>query len=101
MESWRELGGWSGHSGNKLETWRLTCPFCEEEGNFIIAHHAEKQKGSSTKKLNFDLYQCMNCMAYVHVFWSAANVNNITVKPLVDKMKKAKLSARTVNKYVE
>ena len=30
-----------------------------------------------------------------------ANVNNITVKPLVDRMKKAKLSARTVNKYVE
>jgi integrase len=30
------------------------------------------------------------------------NVNNITVKPLVDKMKKSKsLSARTVNKYVE
>jgi integrase len=30
------------------------------------------------------------------------NVNNITVKPLVDKMKKSKsLSARTINKYVE
>jgi integrase len=29
------------------------------------------------------------------------NVNNVTVKPLVDKMKKANLSARTVNKYVE
>jgi integrase len=30
------------------------------------------------------------------------SVNNITVKPLVDKMKKSKsLSARTVNKYVE
>jgi integrase len=30
------------------------------------------------------------------------NVNNVTVKPLVDKMKKSKsLSARTVNKYVE
>jgi integrase len=30
-----------------------------------------------------------------------ANVNNITVKTLVVKMKQAKLSARTVNKYVE
>ena len=30
------------------------------------------------------------------------NVNNITIKPLVDKMKESKsLSARTVNKYVE
>jgi hypothetical protein len=31
-----------------------------------------------------------------------ANINNITVKPLVDKMKKSKsLSARSINKYVE
>lgn len=30
-----------------------------------------------------------------------ANINNITVKPLVDKMKKSKLSARTVNEYVK
>jgi integrase len=30
-----------------------------------------------------------------------ATVNNITVKPVVDKMKKAKLSAETVNKYVK
>src|SRR6516162_257460 len=72
MESWWELGEWSGHSGNTLEVWRLTCPFCEEEGNFGLAYHAEKKKASSTKKLNFDLYQCRNCMAYVHVFWSAA-----------------------------
>ena len=28
-------------------------------------------------------------------------VNNITVKPLVDKMKKANLAAETVNKYVK
>ena len=30
-----------------------------------------------------------------------AKVNNITVKPLVDKMKKANLAAETVNKYVK
>src|SRR6267154_1182520 len=29
------------------------------------------------------------------------NVNNITVKPLVDTMKRAKLSAKTVNEYVK
>ncbi len=72
MESWWELGEWSGHSGNTLEVWRLTCPFCEEEGNFALAGHAEKQKANSKKKLNFELYQCRNCMAYVQVFWSAA-----------------------------
>jgi integrase len=33
---------------------------------------------------------------------SLGSVNNVTVKPLVDKMKKSKsLSARTINKYVE
>jgi hypothetical protein len=72
MESWWELGEWRGHSGNTMQMWRLTCPFCKEQGNFALAHHAEKQKGGSQKKLNFDLYQCLNCMAYVHVFWSAA-----------------------------
>jgi hypothetical protein len=30
-----------------------------------------------------------------------AKVNNITVKPLVDKKKKANLAAETVNKYVK
>ena len=55
-----------------MEMRRLTCPFCEEEGNFAIAHHAEKKKASSSKTLNFDLFQCRNCMAYVHVFWSAS-----------------------------
>jgi hypothetical protein len=30
---------------------------------------------------------------------SLTKVNNITVKPLVDKMKKANLAAETVNKY--
>ncbi len=72
MESWWELGEWSGNRGNTLEVWRVTCPFCEEEGNFALAHHAEKKKANSDKKLNFELYQCKNCMSYVHVFWSAA-----------------------------
>jgi len=72
MESWWELGEGGGYSGYAMEVWRLTCPFCKEKGNFMLAHHAEKRKGSSEKKLNFDLYQCKNCTAYVHVFWSAA-----------------------------
>ena len=40
----------------------------------MLAHHAEKKKGSSNKKLNFDLYQCGNCMNYVQVFWSATEM---------------------------
>jgi hypothetical protein len=82
MESWWELGEWAGHSGANLEVWRLICPFCEEEGNFALAGHAEKQKSNSKKKLNFDLYQCGNCMAYVQVFWSAAE--NAVGHPMYD-----------------
>lgn len=72
MISWWELGEGSGFSGNKMEVWRLTCPFCNEKGNFGLAYHAEKKKPTSDKRLNFDLYQCRNCMGFVHVLWSAA-----------------------------
>lgn len=60
-----------GYQSDKLEVWRLTCPFCLEKGNFSLAFHGEKSKPNSDKKLNFDVYQCRNCMGYVHVFWSA------------------------------
>jgi len=60
-----------GQRGNKLEVWRLTCAFCEEKGNFSLAFHEEKKKPSSNKRLNFDVYQCRNCMGFLHVLWSA------------------------------
>jgi Domain of unknown function (DUF4145) len=72
MNSWWELGEGSGFSGNKMEVWRLTCPFCNEKGNFELAYHAEKKKPNSGKRLNFDLYECLNCTGFVHVLWSAA-----------------------------
>lgn len=71
MESWWQLGEGMGFSGNTLEVWRITCAFCGEKGNFGLAFHAEKKKANSSKKLNFDLYQCRNCMGFVHVLWSA------------------------------
>jgi hypothetical protein len=72
IDSWWEFGEGAGLPGTEMETWRLTCPFCDEKGNFLLAHHAEKRKANSRKRLNFDLYQCHNCAAYVHVFWSAS-----------------------------
>ena len=85
MDSWWELGEGSGHDGSAMQTWRLTCPFCGEKGNFGLAHHAEKKKSNSAKQLNFDLYQCRNCMGYVHVLWSAnefsASIYNFKVLP--------------------
>jgi hypothetical protein len=71
MNSWWELGEGIGNQGDKPELWRIECAFCGEKGNFALAYHAEKKKPNSDKKLNFDLYQCKNCMGFVHVFWSA------------------------------
>jgi uncharacterized protein DUF4145 len=71
IDSWWQLGEGSGFSGNTMEVWRLQCAFCLEKGNFALAFHAEKKKPNSGKKLNFDLYQCRNCMGYAHVLWSA------------------------------
>ena len=71
MESWWQLGEGNGFRGMTLETSRLTCAFCLEKGNFTLAYHTEKRKPNSSKKLNFDVYQCKNCMGYIHVVWSA------------------------------
>jgi hypothetical protein len=72
MESWWQLGEGMGFQGDQLEVWRITCAFCSEKGNFGLAFHGEKKKPSSSKRLNFDVYQCRNCMGFVHVLWSAA-----------------------------
>lgn len=71
MNSWWELGEGLGIRGDKMEAWRLTCPFCGEKGKFSLENHAEKRKPNSSKRLNFDLYKCHNCAGYVHVLWSA------------------------------
>src|SRR6059058_6248096 len=74
MDSWWGLGEGVGHRGDKLEVWRIVCPFCSQKGNFALAHHAEKRKPNSDKRLNFDLYQCHNCAGYVQVLWSAGEL---------------------------
>jgi hypothetical protein len=43
MDSWWELGNWSGHGGKDLALYRIECPFCDEQGNFEIAHREEKR----------------------------------------------------------
>ena len=35
--------------------WRLVCPFCDERGNFAIAHHEEK-KAKLRKAFDFETY---------------------------------------------
>ena len=73
MNSWWELGEWSGQRGRELSLYNIECPFCEERGNFEVEHHAEKKKPNSSKKLNFDTLKCGSCSSYVMVLWSAGN----------------------------
>jgi hypothetical protein len=69
--SWWSLGEGSGYRGEKLEVYRITCPFCEEKGNFSVSFTAQKRKPNSKKQLNFDTLKCENCAGYVMVLWSA------------------------------
>jgi hypothetical protein len=71
MDSWWQLGEWSGSRGTELALYQIECPFCEEQGNFSIEHHAEKKKPNGRKVLNFDTLKCGNCASFVLVFWSA------------------------------
>lgn len=71
MDSWWEMGEWSGNRGKELSTYKIECPFCEEKGNFSVEHHAEKKKPNDSKKLNFDTLECGSCSSYVMVMWSA------------------------------
>lgn len=73
MNSWWDLGEWSGYSGRDLALYNITCPFCTEKGNFSVAFHAEKKKSNGRKILNFDTLQCGNCASYVQVVWSAGD----------------------------
>ncbi len=73
MDSWWQLGEHSGYSGEELELGRITCPFCEERGNFDTARHAEKKKPNGAKTLNFDTLACGSCKGYVMCLWSAGS----------------------------
>jgi len=70
--SWWDLGEHSGFMGDKLELFRITCPFCLEKGNFEFEHKAEKKKANSSKILHFDTLRCNNCTGYTMVLWSSA-----------------------------
>ena len=72
MKSWWDLGEWSGNHGNELALSGITCPFCQECGNFSFEHRAEKKKSNATKVLHFDTLKCGNCTGYVMVLWSAS-----------------------------
>ena len=71
MDSWWQLGEWSGHQGEELALYRITCPFCMERGNFKSTYRANKKKPNSEKTLVFETLECGSCKGYVQVLWSA------------------------------
>ena len=73
MNSWWELGDWSGHRGNDLAVHAVACPFCHERGHFSFAHRADKKKPNASKVLHFDTLKCGNCAGYVMVLWSTSH----------------------------
>jgi hypothetical protein len=70
--SWWRLGEGIGQRGTQLALYRIQCAFCDERGNWRNVFHEEKRIAGSDKKLNFEVYQCGNCVGYVHVLWSAS-----------------------------
>jgi hypothetical protein len=71
MENWWQFGEHSGFQGKELDLIRIQCPYCLQNGNFSLEHHAEK-RNLQNKVLNFDIYSCNNCSNITMLFWAAA-----------------------------
>lgn len=77
VDSWWEIGEWSGFDGSKLAFSGLSCPFCLEKGGFETVHHEEREKSGTKKTLNFDTLRCENCGNFHMVFWSSSRMGNM------------------------
>src|ERR1700751_4848959 len=73
MQSWWELGEWTGYSGGDLAIHNITCAFCLEGGNFRKLNHWQKESSSKHKILNYDILQSENCGNLTMVFWSSGS----------------------------
>lgn len=90
MDSWWSLGEGSGYRGEDLATFKITCPFCMEIGNFATEFHAEKKQPNGAKVLNFDTLRCGSCASFVQVIWSGTrNLHDFRVQPWPLKYEKA------------
>jgi Domain of unknown function (DUF4145) len=69
---WWEFAEHSGYPGDDLNVSRITCAFCDAEGNFGRVQHEEKRHPATGKVLNYDILRCGNCGNLTMVFWSAA-----------------------------
>ena len=67
--SWWEFGEHSGYKGDEVWEGEVTCGFCNEKGNFERVHHTDRSNPTG-KKLNYDIWKCINCANLTMVFWS-------------------------------
>lgn len=93
MASWWDMGEWSGFDGATLVTWRITCPFCNESGNFSTEYDATKKKPNERKVLHFTTLKCGNCAGYVMALWSpnssGSSIHDFRVLPWPQRVQKA------------
>jgi len=90
MDSWWNLGEWSGYNGSELAHYEITCPFCGERGNFSVEFSAKKKKPNGHKVLNFDTLKCGSCASFVQVVWSGThNMHDFRAQPWPLKISKA------------
>ena len=90
MDSWWNFGEWSGYSGSELALHEITCPFCDERGNFSVEFSVQKKKPNGNKVLNFDTLICGRCASFVQVFWSGTHgIHDFRVQPWPLKVSKA------------
>lgn len=72
MNSWWDLGEWSGNSGTELSLYDVTCAFCGVKNNFKL-HSSLKRANAKKKVLNYEIFQCENCANFSMIFWSAGS----------------------------
>jgi hypothetical protein len=72
MESWWDFGNSSGYRGDDLATYRISCPFCLQNGNFAKTHHEERTNANG-KTLNYDILRCENCGNLTMAFWAVGD----------------------------
>ena len=90
MNSWWELGEHSGYDGGELALYRLSCPFCEERGNFELAFRAQKKQPNGSKVLNFDTLKCGSCASFLQVLWASGHrLHDYIAQPWPKKLDKS------------
>jgi hypothetical protein len=64
MDSWWDLGEWSGHSSLNMLYFDMECAYCGHRKDYEVVSSFEKSRADGRKKLLFQTLQCGNCANY-------------------------------------